>query len=316
MRPTPGTVAVLASLVVAPAAAASGSGGAPSPSPDGGTQYGAPLKKAKPAAKVKVRPVAREFAMTPRVVRADGPRPTIRLRIVDPGITKVRARLALISLDSKRPALSMELGRVAVGRRVLVRWPARAPIPTGRFLARLHVTDGHGLTLLRRGASTSGRTTLTVKAPVPTIGGTFPVAGPHNFGGADARFGAQRPGHIHQGQDVLAAEGTPVVTPLAGTVTYKAYQASGAGYYLVVHGADNRDYAFMHCQKDSIGVEVGAVIIQGQQICLVGHTGDAKGPHLHFEIWVGGWHTGAGYPIDPLPDLQAWDTAGTSNAPQ
>jgi len=230
-------------------------------------------------------------------------------------VRAVRARLALIRLDNRLPALSLELGRVVVGRRVVVKWPAGVALPTGRFLARLHVTDGHGMTLLRRGASTSGRTTLTVRAPVPTIGGTFPVLGPHDFGGTDARFGAQRTGHIHQGQDVLAAEGTPVVTPLAGTVTYKAYQASGAGYYLVVHGSDARDYAFMHCQKDSIPVEAGAVLVQGQQVCLVGHTGDASGPHLHFEIWVGGWQRG-GHPIDPFPDLQAWDSAGAANAPR
>jgi murein DD-endopeptidase MepM/ murein hydrolase activator NlpD len=43
-------------------------------------------------------------------------------------------------------------------------------------------------------------------------------------------------------------------------------------------------------------------------MCLVGHTGDATGPHLHFEIWVGGWRVdAASHPIDPLADLQAWD---------
>jgi murein DD-endopeptidase MepM/ murein hydrolase activator NlpD len=310
MRPTPVILVVLASLVAAPAAGAAGSGGATGPGPDGGAQYGAPLKK------VPLRPVAREFVLTPRSVRADGPRPTITIRIQDPGITKVRARLALVRIEDGSPALSMSLGRIAANRRVVIKWPARAPLPAGRFKARLHVTDGHGLTLLRRGARTSGLTTLTVKAPVVTVGGQFPVQGPHTYGGDDARFGAARDGHTHQGQDVLAAEGTPIVTPLAGTVSHKAYQASGAGYYLVVHGSDNRDYAFMHCQKDSIPVEIGQVLIQGQQICLTGHTGDASGPHLHFEIWVGGWWAKGGYPIDPLPDLKAWDTAGASNAPQ
>jgi biotin carboxyl carrier protein len=309
MRRTPVILAVAASLVGTPAALAAGAGGASGPGPEGGAEYGAPLKKA-PA-----RPIATQFTLSPKSVRSDGARPTITIRISDPGITRVRARLALIRLDDKRPALSMSLGRVAANKLVVIKWPARTPLPAGRFKARLHVTDGHGLTLLRR-ARTSGLTTLTVKAPTVTLGGLFPVQGPHNYGNEGARFGAPRNGHTHQGQDVMAAEGTPVITPLAGTVIKKAYQASGAGYYLVVHGSDNRDYAFMHCVKDSIPVEEGAVLTAGQQICLVGQTGDAQGPHLHFEIWVGGWWAKGGYPIDPLPDLKAWDTAGASNAPQ
>jgi murein DD-endopeptidase MepM/ murein hydrolase activator NlpD len=309
MRPTPVILAAVASLVATPVALAAGPGGATGPGLEGGAQYGAPLKK------VPARPIALEFRLSPKSVRSGANRPAITIRVQDPGITKVRARLALVRLDDKSPALSMSLGRVAANRRVVIKWPARTPLPVGRFKARLHVTDGHGLTLLRR-ARTSGLTTLTVNAPVVTLGGVFPVQGPHNFGGDDARFGAPRNGHTHQGQDVLAADGTPVVTPLAGTVIHNAYQAGGAGYYLVVHGADNRDYAFMHCQKDSIPVEEGAVLTPGQQICLVGHTGDATGPHLHFEIWVGGWWAKGGYPIDPLPDLKAWDTAGSANAPQ
>jgi murein DD-endopeptidase MepM/ murein hydrolase activator NlpD len=38
----------------------------------------------------------------------------------------------------------------------------------------------------------------------------------------------------------------------------------------------------------------------------VGHTGDARACHLHFEMWRGGWYDG-GRPLDPLPSLLSWD---------
>jgi murein DD-endopeptidase MepM/ murein hydrolase activator NlpD len=133
----------------------------------------------------------------------------------------------------------------------------------------------------------------------------FPVAGAHTYGDG---VGAARTGHTHQGQDIAAAEGTPVVAPLAGTVLYVDNQPSAAGWYIVLHTADGRDMFFAHCQSGSIGVAPGAAVAAGQQICLVGHTGDATGPHLHFEIWVNGWRvSSASTFIDPLPDLQAWD---------
>jgi murein DD-endopeptidase MepM/ murein hydrolase activator NlpD len=142
-----------------------------------------------------------------------------------------------------------------------------------------------------------------------TVSGTFPVQGPFSFGGDDARFGAGRPGHIHQGQDVVAASGVPLVAPVSGTVTWKANQDGGAGIYLVVRGSDPtdvRDYVFMHLLRGSVLVAPGDAVAAGQQLAQVGATGAASGPHLHFEIWVGGWFARGGAPVDPLPQLQRW----------
>ena len=139
-----------------------------------------------------------------------------------------------------------------------------------------------------------------------TVAGVFPLVGSYDFGGEDARFGAGRTGHIHQGQDVIAASGTPIVAPLAGSVLWKANQPGGAGIYLVEHGSDGRDYVFMHIKRGTVLVKVGDAVAQGQQLAQVGATGDATGPHLHFEIWVGGWFVKGGKPIDPLLQLQRW----------
>ncbi|HSD24207.1 MAG TPA: peptidoglycan DD-metalloendopeptidase family protein [Solirubrobacterales bacterium] len=136
----------------------------------------------------------------------------------------------------------------------------------------------------------------------------FPVPGPHNFGGADARFGAPRSGHVHQGQDIPAACGQKEVVDETGEVKVSAYQASGAGYYVVIHGRiTGTDSVYVHLQRAS-WAPAGAVVYAGQQIGRVGATGDAEGCHLHFERWTApGWFLG-GAPYDPLPELQYWDS--------
>jgi murein DD-endopeptidase MepM/ murein hydrolase activator NlpD len=132
----------------------------------------------------------------------------------------------------------------------------------------------------------------------------FPIAGPFDWGNADSRFGAKRKGHGHQGQDLAAAAGTPVVAPYRGVVAAVEYQARGAGHYVVVHSADY-DYVFMHLRAGSTIVKEGQSVRTGQRIADIGSTGESSGPHLHFEVWVGLWYAG-GHPIDPLPLLQAW----------
>ena len=135
----------------------------------------------------------------------------------------------------------------------------------------------------------------------------FPVRGRHSFGGSGSRFGAGRTGHTHQGQDVSAAEGTPLASVHSGTVRFVDYQASGAGYYVVIHDSGGKyEFAYMHLQRGSIRVKAGQHVRAGQRIGRVGDTGAASGAHLHFEMWVGSWQTG-GHPIDPLKYLKRWD---------
>ena len=134
----------------------------------------------------------------------------------------------------------------------------------------------------------------------------FPVRGRHHYGEGQAVFGAGRPGHSHQGHDVFAACGTPLVAARGGVVRWKAYQ-SRAGNYVVIDGdGTGDDYAYMHLQGPAL-VDKGDHVATGQRLGSVGDTGAASGCHLHFELWTApGWYEG-GKPIDPLPSLQAWD---------
>ena len=235
--------------------------------------------------------VAPNFTVSPASV-APGKPVTFAFRANGSG--RVRARVDLLAPG--KPAVRAKLGLVRAGRALAIAWTPPA-LPAGSYTARLVVT-GHR-------AKQYERAPLAVAPPAD---GVFPVQGAFDFGGPDSRFGAGRTGHIHQGQDIAAAEGTPVVSPRAGTVHWVAYQATGAGYYVVISADDGRDFVFMHLQEGSTLVAKGAAVAQGQRIASVGNTGESEGPHLHFEIWPDGWWASdASQPIDPLPQLQAWE---------
>ena len=260
------------------------------------------------AAAASSRPVATSLTVWPRTV-VEGQEPAISLKIVQRGVRSVRARIVVLSQPRKDPVARIDLGRIRTGRRLTAPWPRDAALPAGRYLVRVHALDPRGRTLLRR-ARSSGRLLFTVApapaAPVPAAPGVFPVAGPHvtSAAGAGGAFGAGRTGHVHEGHDIAAAAGTPVVAPVAGTVIAVDFQRRGAGFYVVLHGVDGRDYFFCHFQRGSTAVAVNQSVAAGTVLGAVGSTGRSSGPHLHFEIWEGGWQRGR--PIDPLPQLRAW----------
>jgi peptidoglycan hydrolase-like protein with peptidoglycan-binding domain len=168
---------------------------------------------------------------------------------------------------------------------------------------------GDAIYRLKLGKSnTAGATASGQTQPFALHLHAFPVPGPHNFGGADARFGAPRSGHIHQGQDIPASCGQKEIVDETGDVKVNAFQASGAGYYVVIHGRiTGTDSVYMHLQRPS-WAPAGTIVYAGQQIGRVGATGDAEGCHLHFERWTApGWFSG-GAPYDPLPELLYWDS--------
>ncbi len=299
------TGAVLA-LLAWPATGHAQSGGASVPAPTGGANYGISVPGLK----------ASRFKVAPRTITLGAPI-SFRYR-VDGSHQSVRVRVELLPVGSRHPAARIRMGWKRTGRTLTRSWtPPAGKLTPGDYLARLHAVDRQGRTL-RRSATASGRSRLKVVAPAPppapigapapvapVVGsGSFPVQGRYTYGD---RFGADRGTAKHRGQDILAAQGTRVVTPRAGTVTWRAYQAEGAGYYVVVHADDGRDFVFMHLLDGSITVAKGDTLTAGQAFAQVGQTGRATAPHLHFEIWPDGWYASdASQPLDPRPDLEAW----------
>ncbi len=131
--------------------------------------------------------------------------------------------------------------------------------------------------------------------------GEFPIRGKHTYGDG---IGA---GRGHQGQDLMANCGKPVVAAQSGRVQFKDYQASGAGNYVVIDGKGTaEDTVYMHLQG-AAKVSKRETVSAGQVIGRVGTTGRSSACHLHFEMWGGaGWYEG-GSPVDPKPYLQLWD---------
>jgi murein DD-endopeptidase MepM/ murein hydrolase activator NlpD len=296
-------------LCLATPAAQAQNGGAAAPSESGGAEYGTKIetgtapnkKRARPAA-----PVATEFSVSPGTLTGGGP-VTFAWR-VDGGKGKVRVRIDLVKTGSRVVAKRLTYGWKTPGKRYARSWtPTEGELPPGSYTARIHAVDRAGRALLRS-ATASGKSPLEIVVPPePVIDGRFPVQGPWTWGGEDSHFGASRGDHIHQGQDISAAEGTPLISPVAGSVFFRDYQESGAGYYLVIRGEDGRDYVFMHLLKGSQLVAKGDVVGKGQQIAQVGNTGRSSGAHLHFEIWPDGWYSSTtSKPIDPRPELEAW----------
>jgi murein DD-endopeptidase MepM/ murein hydrolase activator NlpD len=298
-------------LLVTPAyasAADPGTGGSSSPSFNGGVSYGQPLRKVRRARKLPSRPIANEFTVAPTVIEAGVPA-TFSFR-VDARARRVRVRVVFARAGVRGPAKVLRLGYLPTRKRHLHTWlPEAGDLAAGDYDVTLEAFDDAGRGL-RRTARATGRSHVTVTVPPPppgTLAGVFPVQGEYSLGGAESRFGASRGGHIHQGQDVTAAEGTPLVAPVAATVTWVKFQANGAGHYVVMRGADGADYVFMHLKEGSILVAQGAALAAGQQFAQVGNTGRSSGPHLHFEIWPSGWYSSKdSLPVDPLPQLQAW----------
>jgi len=119
----------------------------------------------------------------------------------------------------------------------------------------------------------------------------FPVAGPHGVRGAVGEFGAPRvDGRIHEGFDITASCGTPLVAVRSGTILKSAYDAELKGHYLVLKGrSERRTYLYAHLERPS-PVRQGQTVRAGRRLGTVGQTGNAAGTpcHLHIEVRSGG----------------------------
>jgi peptidoglycan hydrolase-like protein with peptidoglycan-binding domain len=130
-----------------------------------------------------------------------------------------------------------------------------------------------------------------LQAPLPhcPISLAWPLQAP-----VGSPFGPRGIG-FHPGIDLPAATGTPVRAAAAGRVIFAAYDAGGYGNLVkVAHGGG---VVSMYAHLSAFTVRVGQHVATGTRLGRVGSTGEATGPHLHFEVRV------RGAAVDPVTAL-------------
>lgn len=93
---------------------------------------------------------------------------------------------------------------------------------------------------------------------------------------------------FHNGIDMAADTGTPILAAYTGTVTAAGYSDTMGNYIMINHG-DGIYTIYMHAS--ALYVSKGAEVSRGQKIAAVGSTGRSTGPHLHFSVRINGEYT-------------------------
>lgn len=107
--------------------------------------------------------------------------------------------------------------------------------------------------------------------------------------------------HLHQGLDLFAPRGTPVVAAVDGYVTQKG-NGPISGLAVEIRDAGNTEYFYAHLSGFASGIGLGTRVHMGQVLGYIGNTGNASHstPHLHFEIQPNG------IPVPPMPIVDGW----------
>jgi murein DD-endopeptidase MepM/ murein hydrolase activator NlpD len=118
----------------------------------------------------------------------------------------------------------------------------------------------------------------------------FPVSSRFSMARKHPVTGRMRP---HTGVDFMTPVGTPLIAQADGRVKL-AGRTRGNGYYLVVEYPGGIEATYLHLKRFASRIETGVAVSKGQVIAQTGNTGLSSGPHLHYELKVGG------VKVDPL----------------
>ena len=224
----------------------------------------------------------------------------------------------ILQIAKKTSALGQEvdaLQRTEDGLRALVGAPPAeadgaaaagetAPAPTGGAPHALTTDEvGEALTMLEERIaarrSSLGQLAVTMQKDVPGassfLGDDTPVTTPTGWptdGFISSGYGLRWNGaEFHQGIDIAAEMGTPIVATADGVVTLAGWNAGGYGNMVDIDHGSGVSTRYGHAS--AVVVTPGQRVRRGQIIAYVGSTGHSTGPHLHYEVRL------SGQPVNP-----------------
>ena len=224
----------------------------------------------------------------------------------------------ILQIAKKTSALGQEvdaLQRTEDGLRALVGAPPAeadsaapvgeaAPAPTGGAPHALTTDEvGEALTMLEERIATRrsslGQLAITMQKDVPGassfLGDDTPVTTPTGWptdGFISSGYGLRWNGaEFHQGIDIAAEMGTPIVATADGVVTLAGWNAGGYGNMVDIDHGSGVSTRYGHAS--AVVVTAGQRVRRGQIIAYVGSTGHSTGPHLHYEVRL------SGQPVNP-----------------
>jgi murein DD-endopeptidase MepM/ murein hydrolase activator NlpD len=174
---------------------------------------------------------------------------------------------------------------LVVGQTLVLPGAKGAPIPTPKATAKPRTTTGSGTSHSTNRSTPTGSTHYN--------GGRFawPVIGGNNYISQYFHSG-------HGAIDIAADYGSPVVAAAAGRVYFAGWKSNGGGWQVWISHGNGMYTTYNHMSSLSVGT--GQSVSRGQRVGRIGQSGNATGPHLHFEVWRGGVPWQGGYQTNPM----------------
>lgn len=214
-----------------------------------------------------------------------------RLHTLAPGETLLELALAsgLAPAELMRANGLAHPSEVQVGQRLFIPQPAAAlpPAPSASLSPRERHRAVQLAALARAATLLSDYQPLAQSFRWPLRGRITSGYGWRNISVGGNTF--------HGGIDIAAPPGTPVAAARSGVVSRASWMGAYGNVVFIEH-SDGSQTRYAHLSR--FAVEVGQFVAQGETIGYVGSTGASTGPHLHFEIRVGG------RAVDPLGYLE------------
>jgi peptidoglycan hydrolase CwlO-like protein len=107
-------------------------------------------------------------------------------------------------------------------------------------------------------------------------------------------------GRFHYGIDIANRSDVPIVAAASGVVIQSYYSNSYGNVIFIAHSINGQIFTTVYAHMSSRHVGEGAVVSKGQQIGIMGNTGDSQGQHLHFELHRGPWNDAKSNAVNPL----------------